>query len=91
MLDHVPTISEFERAAGAERRRRLVAALNHVGMSQTDLVRRLNLAGERTAPTTVNRWYLGKSVMSEGMLRYVLALLELPPDWQPPTSTTPTA
>jgi transcriptional regulator with XRE-family HTH domain len=86
MLEHVPTLSEIEREEGALRRLRLLAALEITGASQSDVARKMNLAGERTAVTTVNRWCRGKAVMSEATLRYVLTVLGLPADWQPPES-----
>lgn len=84
MLQTMPTFTETERAEAAARRARLLAALGHTGISQAELVRRLNLAGERTATTTVNRWCVGKVSISEAMLRYVLTTMGLPADWQPP-------
>jgi transcriptional regulator with XRE-family HTH domain len=84
MLEHVPTLSEIEREEGALRRVRLLAALEVTGTSQSDVARKMNLAGERTAVTTVNRWCRGKAVMSEATLRYVLTVLGLGADWQPP-------
>lgn len=85
MLQPMPSFTEAERADAARRRARLLAALAHTGTSQADLVRKLNLAGERTATTTVNRWCVGKVSISEAMLRYVLTLMGLPSDWEPPT------
>jgi len=85
----MPTLSDFELEEGARRRSVLVAALEMTGVSQAELVRKLNLEGQKTAPTTVNRWVRGKVTMGEAMLRYVLTLLGLPADWQPEDPAPP--
>jgi transcriptional regulator with XRE-family HTH domain len=84
MLIDMSPATDSEREEAAARRMRLLAALAHTGMSQAELVRRMNLAGEKTATTTVNRWCVGKVPISEATLRYVLTRMGLSADWKAP-------
>lgn len=85
MLDTVG-LQEFRQDGRRRRRETLLAALEATGSSQADLIRKLTLAGEKTAVTTVNRWCTGVGPIDEDTLRFVLTVLELGPDWQPPSS-----
>ncbi|NBW17483.1 MAG: XRE family transcriptional regulator [Caulobacteraceae bacterium] len=90
-MDVMPTLSDLERDEARERRRVLLAALAKTSTTQSELARKLNLAGERTAVTTVNRWCRGKATMSAATLRYVLSILSLDPMWRPPADWQPPA
>ena len=79
-----PSLSEFERVEAERKRLKFLAALEATGLRQADVVRLMTLAGEKTAPTTVNRWAKGKATISEATLRYVLSLMGLPENWEPP-------
>jgi hypothetical protein len=79
-------LSEFKLAARRRRQATLVAALAATSTSQTDLVRKLTLDGAKTAISTVNRWCTGVVEIDADTLEYVLGLIGLPADWQPPTS-----
>jgi hypothetical protein len=76
-------LTEEERRHAQERRDRLVAALAHTKVSQSELHRRLVDLDERTSLATVNRWCNGKYAISEVMLRGILTVLGLSADWKP--------
>jgi hypothetical protein len=82
LLPRTPTPEE--QAIAEERRRRLVAAMQAAGVSQSELHRRLVDLDERTSLATVNRWCNGKYAISEVTLRGILTVLGLPADWQAP-------
>lgn len=77
-------LAEFKQEGRRRRREVLLAALAATATTQAELVRRMTLEGERTAPTTVNRWCTGVADIDQDTLRYVLHLLGLPVTWEPP-------
>lgn len=79
-------LQEFRNEGRRRRREVLLAALDAAGITQAELVRRLTLAGEKTATTTVNRWCTGAGPLDEDALRYVLLILGMPEDWRPKTT-----
>lgn len=75
-------LSEVRQEGRRRRRERFVAAIDATGVTQADLARRMNREGLKTAPTTVNRWYVGAANIDEDMLTFVMQLLGLPASWQ---------
>jgi hypothetical protein len=76
-----PLTPEEQRLAN-ERRLRLVAAMERMGVNQSDLHRKLVDLDERTALGTINKWCTGAHPISEVTLRGILSVLGLPADWQ---------
>lgn len=80
-----PQPSDEALAAAQDRRRRLLAALAAVQISQSELHRRLVEAGERElAFTTVNAWCTGRAALRHLTLLGIFVVLHLPADWEPP-------
>ena len=82
-------LREVREEGRRRRRERFVAALAATKTPQAEVARKMHLDGHRTAATTVNRWYVGTANLDEDTLTYVLGLLGLPADWQPPPTSTP--
>lgn len=75
MLDALPPpVPSDERVPPAH----LIAALRAVGVSQSELARRLGLT-----VVSVNRWVKAKATFSRSRWIAVLSVLGLPAGWQP--------
>lgn len=76
MLEPVPNkeLTDDDEA----RRRLLVAALEAVGVNQSELGRRLDVD-----VTSINRWCNGRAVFRQARWFAVAAALGLPVDWKP--------
>lgn len=79
----VVSIKEARDRGRRERRQILVDAIAAKGMTQSDLVRALHLAGEKTASTTVNGWCTGRTEIDSDTLGEVLRVLGLGEQWRP--------
>jgi hypothetical protein len=91
MLRAVPTPTReavakvyWDAMTTEERARRLHSALKHVGMSQSDLMKRLGVSWP-----TVNDWARAKAKISWARWLSIVHACGLPPEWEPEGGDAP--